>query len=668
MMRFFLASLCTVLVALAGCSESVTQVIVLIDAEPGIREDATALQVRVEGRDSRSDEGVVKLDAPVILTDNQRWPVRLAMRPLKDDVTRVFAVEVLARDGNTTIATARIVSGYVEGQVRYAKLLLEDACRGMACNARPDETCRGGMCVIAYVDPQKLSKDPNDTSDSDAGDAMMSMPDASDDGGDDAATVDAGSDASADASTDAGSDAAIDAGCGMPEECNGLDDDCDEEIDEDLTRSCGTDVGTCTAGTETCVNETWTGCTGTSPGTETGMCDGIDSDCDGKTDESLGCLVGSVTHAFAPQSSDAYDVVVNQAGTIFATGYQCDEFTSESCDLWVAAFSTTGTELWKVVYDNGFSGYQYFLQDVGHGIALDPQGNVVGFGRVCDSGTEESCDLWLRKLNPSTGATVGNWDLTIDVGAEMQLGTETQDDAADVIVAADGSVYIAASVRANTDPSSIWVRKYNSSGVAQWDEMFDSLGSYTDAVAALAVDGAGNLFVAGYVNNNEAWVRKYAPNKTARWTRSHTVTGTNAYARTTGVAVDSESNVLTVGTDYDGTAESIWIEKRDSDGNLIDSTTIGTRSDGQVGPDITVDADDNVIVGLATFVTGLARDLRVYKYSSDLSLVWSRSLSTTANEFGHAVATASNGSIVVVGSVEDEATNALNTLVRIYNP
>jgi len=75
------------------------------------------------------------------------------------------------------------------------------------------------------------------------------------------------------------------------ETCNGVDDDCDGTIDEGcactdgMTRACGTDVGACTAGTQTCSGGAWGPCSGASPGTET--CNGVDDDCDGSTDESL---------------------------------------------------------------------------------------------------------------------------------------------------------------------------------------------------------------------------------------------------------------------------------------------------------------------------------------------------------------------------------------------
>ncbi|MFO0714888.1 MAG: VCBS repeat domain-containing M23 family metallopeptidase [Sandaracinus sp.] len=70
------------------------------------------------------------------------------------------------------------------------------------------------------------------------------------------------------------------------ESCNGVDDDCDGRTDEDLSRVCGSDVGECRRGSAVCSDGRWGVCTGgVEPRPED--CNGRDDDCDGGTDEEL---------------------------------------------------------------------------------------------------------------------------------------------------------------------------------------------------------------------------------------------------------------------------------------------------------------------------------------------------------------------------------------------
>jgi hypothetical protein len=73
------------------------------------------------------------------------------------------------------------------------------------------------------------------------------------------------------------------------EVCNDVDDDCDGFTDEapsgaPLRRPCTSDCG---EGTERCMQGTWTGCDAPAPEPE--VCNGEDDDCNGEPDDGIGC-------------------------------------------------------------------------------------------------------------------------------------------------------------------------------------------------------------------------------------------------------------------------------------------------------------------------------------------------------------------------------------------
>jgi len=88
----------------------------------------------------------------------------------------------------------------------------------------------------------------------------------------------------------------------ITEVCEGtIDEDCNGVVDNGCTctngaqQACGTDTGACQAGTQTCTSGTWSSCVGSiAPTTE--LCNGLDDNCDGTTDD------------LAPQSCGASNV------------------------------------------------------------------------------------------------------------------------------------------------------------------------------------------------------------------------------------------------------------------------------------------------------------------------------------------------------------------------
>jgi hypothetical protein len=114
---------------------------------------------------------------------------------------------------------------------------------------------------------------------------------------------------------------------GATETCNGVDDDCDGTTDEGFACARGT-VRSCTAGggctgAQTCeATCTWGSCVVS--GVE--ACNGVDDDCDGASDETFACVLGS------DRSCSAGGCAGTQACTAGCTWGTCAVSATESCN------------------------------------------------------------------------------------------------------------------------------------------------------------------------------------------------------------------------------------------------------------------------------------------------------------------------------------------------
>ncbi len=146
--------------------------------------------------------------------------------------------------------------------------------------------------------------------------------------------------------------------------CDNLNNDCDTQTDEGCTctdgatKQCGTtDIGECSFGTQTCTNGQWGACVGAvSSAMET--CDGKDNDCDGNSDEELNapncellsgvCLNSKQICAGAQgwQACTAQQYGINYEATetkCDTLNNDCDAQTDEGCTCINGATQQCGT-------------------------------------------------------------------------------------------------------------------------------------------------------------------------------------------------------------------------------------------------------------------------------------------------------------------------------------
>ncbi|MEZ4469712.1 MAG: MopE-related protein [bacterium] len=105
----------------------------------------------------------------------------------------------------------------------------------------------------------------------------------------------------------------------VAEACNNTDDDCDGRTDEAVTQRCGTDTGECVRGTQTCAAGRFGACVGeVTPVAE--ACNGRDDDCDGTTDESFAGRLDDPDDGFVDANCDGIDGDIARAIFLAADG------------------------------------------------------------------------------------------------------------------------------------------------------------------------------------------------------------------------------------------------------------------------------------------------------------------------------------------------------------
>jgi len=239
-----------------------------------------------------------------------------------------------------------------------------------------------------------------------------------------------------------------------------------------------------------------------------------------------------------------------------------------------------------------------------------------------------------------------------------------------------GNVYVTGSSyggSGNTDDYA--TIKFNSAGVQQWVVRYNGTGDYWDEAYSIAVDGSGNVYVAGrswggvYSEYNYATI-KYNSAGVQEWVRRYNGPG-NDYDRANFMAVDGTGNVYVTGESfgsgtgydyatikYNSAGVQQWVPRYNGPGNNFDQAL-----------SLAVDGSGNVFVTGASQGSGTSRDYATVKYSSLGFQQWASRYNGPGNSDDNATSIAMDGLgyVYVTGSSYGGSGTSLDYATIKYN-
>jgi uncharacterized delta-60 repeat protein len=235
-------------------------------------------------------------------------------------------------------------------------------------------------------------------------------------------------------------------------------------------------------------------------------------------------------HSGGMTNDQAEAGTADAAGNVYITG-------TVPAGIQTVKFNTDGALAWATVYGptNGGSAFA-------KAIALGSNGDVYVAGAMYDSGDQDFITL----KYDANGALL--WAARYDHG-----GTDVPTAMA---VDAAGNVYVTGSGGAISYQADYVTVKYDANGTELWARAYEGEDGGDDRPAAIAVDGAGNVYLTGYTTEantieyyplGDYLTLKYASDGTELWVARHSGPG-GADDRAVAIAVDGDGNAYVTGS------------------------------------------------------------------------------------------------------------------------
>lgn len=297
--------------------------------------------------------------------------------------------------------------------------------------------------------------------------------------------------------------------------------------------------------------------------------------------------------------SDASNALgIDSAGSIYVTGKSQE--TDSVSNYVTIKYSPDGIQEWLVRFDGWDRSH-----NSAKAIVIDTSGNVYVTGR--SGGLYPNSDYDTIKYS-SEG--VEQWVAFYD-GPER-----SSDEPVAIVVDRFGNIYVTGDSEGSSRACHYATVKYDSDGIQQWVTQYDGPGNGEDRVKGLAVDGFGNVCVAGRsegANTDRDYTTiKYNSAGEQQWVIRKDGYG-NSFDWATALAIDRFSNVCVTGISegfnsghdyatvkYNSGGDRLWTVRYNSPGDYDDDASA-----------LAVDAFENV------YVTGKSATSNSYPYNCD---------------------------------------------------
>ncbi|MEZ4384285.1 MAG: myxococcus cysteine-rich repeat containing protein [Nannocystaceae bacterium] len=332
-----------------------------------------------------------------------------------------------------------------------------------------------------------------------------------------------------------------------------------------------------------------------------------------------------------------YGVATDAAGNIYIVATVADPLAKS--DIFIRKYDAIGVSVWTRNYDGGAA-----QNDVGVAITGDASGFMIVAGRQTPQG-ELTTAPWLSKCDPN-GQIL--W---------QTLGDPAENFAALAMFSASHFVG-GGTIKEGMDTNAL-LRRFDDGGGEVWSATHAGADGGPDAIAAVAVDGAGDIFVVGreftQATSFDAWVARYSAGGDELW--SFTVDGP-ASGPDWGTAIAAhDDGWIVVGGRQDfggGEGADAWIARYTSAGDEVWTQLLnGPASGDDAVHGLAIDGAGAIVAVGHQAVAGQGLDAWIQKLDGDGAELWTRTIDGdgSGDDEAAAVAVDSEDNAVTVGTV-----------------